>query len=218
MKRALQNKHKKWYQTMKWSAVFIMSVGMVLVGIVVYIQSLYLDYKVAKSTQQLYLEQVVPIMQQNTELKKQLSKKITLDKQQEAARSAKPKITYSSKWEEFKAAARKVASIYAYPSKVIIAQGALESAKGTSFFCVQRNNCLGIGAFDNNPGNAHYFQSMEHSIVAYIDLIKRNFPEAWANRNNADLVVRYLKHNTRGVQYATDPSYEAKVMSMEDYK
>jgi len=120
-------------------------------------------------------------------------------------------------WEEFVNAAIKVSKIYNYPAKVVIAQGALESARGSSNFCTQRHNCLGVGAFDSNPDNAYQYENKEQALVDYMKLIQRNFPEAWANRKNPDVVILKLKFNNQGLMYATDPAYITKVKAMPEW-
>jgi flagellum-specific peptidoglycan hydrolase FlgJ len=135
-----------------------------------------------------------------------------------SAVSPVPTTTPASKWLEFKQAAQKVAKIYNFPVKVILAQGALESAHGTSNYCVTRNNCLGIGAVDWNPDQAYTYENMEQSIVEYCRLIRKNFPQAWEARSNPDMVIFRLKVNRDGLMYATDPNYIDKVKSMEEWK
>lgn len=126
-------------------------------------------------------------------------------------------IPQPSKWLEFKQAAQKVAQIYNFPINVVLAQGALESAHGTSNYCVTRNNCLGIGAVDWNPDQAYTYENMEQSIVEYMRLIRKNFPQAWEARSNPDMVIFRLKINRDGLQYATDANYIDKVKSMPEW-
>jgi hypothetical protein len=125
--------------------------------------------------------------------------------------------TITNKWQDFEMAAKEVSSIYNFPVKVVLAQGALESHHGTSNFCQTRNNCLGIGAFDSNPDAALTFENMQQSIVEYMRLVRKNFPEAWANRDNPDVLIDKLEHNSRGNYFASDPDYDEKVTSMPEW-
>ncbi len=123
----------------------------------------------------------------------------------------------TTKWEEFKRAAREIAKIYNYPANVIIAQCALESARGTSNFAIERNNFCGIGAVDWDPGQAFKFENAQDCVIEYIRLVRRNFPEAYMNKEDPNKVLYYLKHNSDGVVYATDPDYITKVMSQPEW-
>ena len=120
-------------------------------------------------------------------------------------------------WEEFVVAVDKVAPMYNFPKNVVLAQGALESGRGNSTFSKERNNYLGIGAYDNDPGQAFHFENEEQCVIEYMRLIKRNFPEAWANRDNPEALLHALKVNEKGMMYATDPNYETKVKSMREW-
>lgn len=131
--------------------------------------------------------------------------------------SESPDPVAQNKWDEFVIASKKVCKIYNFPCQVVIAQGALESAHGRSNFCQHRNNCLGIGAYDDNPNNAFVYENMEQSVIQYMMLIKKTFPEAWANRSNPDMVIFRLKYNSNGSFYASDPNYVAKVKAMPEW-
>lgn len=131
---------------------------------------------------------------------------------------AKPtSIPSTDRWEEFKRSAREVAKIYNYPANVIIAQCALESARGTSNFAIDRNNFCGIGAVDWDPDQAFKFENAADCVIEYIHIIRRNFPEAYLNKEDPNKVLYLLKHNSRGVVYATDPDYISKVTSMPEW-
>lgn len=121
-------------------------------------------------------------------------------------------------WESMKAMARKLAPLYDYPANVIIAQMALESQRGTSRFCRERNNCLGIGAYDSNPDAAFSFDNKEQGIIEYMRLVKTRFPEAYAHRNNPEQLVNLLENNSMGRKYATDSAYVTKLMSLPEWK
>lgn len=132
------------------------------------------------------------------------------------AQSSSPEVRGG--WDEFVKAAHKVSDIYNFPVQVVLAQGALESSRGTSRFAVERNNFLGIGAFDSNPDAAFTFENPEQCVVEYMRLIRKNFPEAWENRENPEELLKKLKHNSKGNMYATDPNYVNKVMSMNEWR
>lgn len=118
-------------------------------------------------------------------------------------------------WDGFVQAVNKVAPMYDFPPNVVLAQGALESARGKSTFAKERNNYLGIGAYDADPNQAFRFENSEQCVIQYMQIIKRNFPEAWANRDNPEELLKALKSGKK--VYATDPEYVNKVMSMKEW-
>lgn len=124
----------------------------------------------------------------------------------------------ASKWEEFVAASYKVSKIYNYPVNVVLAQGALESGRGTSRYAIERNNFLGIGAYDSHPDLALAFENPEQCVIEYMRIIRTNFPEAWEKRENPDELLSLLKKNSNGRVYATDPDYISKVKSMDEWR
>lgn len=117
-------------------------------------------------------------------------------------------------WEEMKRMAVRLAPLYNYPARVIIAQMALESGRGTSKYCVKRNNCFGMGAYDSNPDKAFYFENKEQAILEYMRLIKNRYPEAYAQRENPEDMIRAIKAGG----YATDPHYIAKVTKLPEWR
>jgi hypothetical protein len=108
---------------------------------------------------------------------------------------------------------------------VIKAQGHLESGWGNSNFCIQRYNCLGIGAVDHDPNNAWSFDSYSESIFHYVLIIKKNFRKAWENRDDKEKYLYYLRYeNDNGYQYATDDyephdplKYEEKIVKLPEW-
>lgn len=120
-------------------------------------------------------------------------------------------------WEGMKQMARNIASLYNFPVNVILSQMALESARGTSNYCVERNNCFGIAAYDSNPDAAWTFENKEQGMIEYVRLIRETFPEAWAERSNPDRMIELLVSNSSGLQYATDPDYVAKLKSLPEW-
>lgn len=120
-------------------------------------------------------------------------------------------------WDGFVQAVHKIAPLYNFPENVVLAQGALESARGNSTFAKERNNYLGIGAYTEDPQKAFHFENSEQCVIAYMELLKRTFPEAWEKRENPEALLKALKVNSRGKQYATDKNYVEKVMSMREW-
>lgn len=125
--------------------------------------------------------------------------------------------TPSEDWEGFKDSARKIASIYNFPAKVVIAQAALESQRGTSNLAVTRKNFLGIGAYDWNPNEAFTYENKEQCLIEYMNTIRKNFPEAWDSRDNPEKLLHLLVKNSNGNYYASDPRYVQKVTSMKEW-
>jgi flagellum-specific peptidoglycan hydrolase FlgJ len=117
-------------------------------------------------------------------------------------------------WESMKLMAKRLAPLYNFPAKVIIAQMALESGRGTSKYCVQRNNCFGMGAYDSNPDSAFTFENKEQAILEYMRLIKNRYPEAYAQRENPEEMIVAIKDGG----YATDPHYVAKVTKLPEWR
>ena len=129
-----------------------------------------------------------------------------------------PMLARQETWEDFLNAAQEIAPIYNYPVKVVIAQAALESARGKSKYARERNNYFGLNAVDANPDQAYWYENARQSIIDYMITIRANFPEAWANRHNPEELVRLLKENSFGTMYASDPHYVSKVMSMKEWR
>jgi flagellum-specific peptidoglycan hydrolase FlgJ len=123
----------------------------------------------------------------------------------------------SDKWSEFIKAVHKVAPMFNFPEKVVIAQCAHESAHGTSEFAQLRNNFCGIGAFTDTPDMAYSYENAEQCVIDYMITIRSNFPEAWASRNNPEQLLNLLENNSWGLMYATDTSYVSEVMSMPEW-
>lgn len=128
-----------------------------------------------------------------------------------------PEMPPTKGWEGFERAVDRIAPLYNFPKNVVLAQAALESAHGNSNFSKDRNNYLGIGAYDSDPNQAFRFENSEQCVIEYMRIIKRNFPEAWAQRDNPEALLKALKVNSKGMMYATDPLYVQKVMSMREW-
>lgn len=132
-------------------------------------------------------------------------------------------------WNDFVSVATKVAEAEGYPVAVLLAQAALEtgrnvSSPGNNFFGIKGQGNAGTqnlktwedygqGRVDVNANFAAY-KTPEDSVRAYIDLIKRNYPKAWALRDNPVEMVKAIKAGG----YATDPAYVAKVTSTPEFK
>lgn len=124
----------------------------------------------------------------------------------------------NDKWEQFVAGAKIASDVNNFPLKVILAQCALESARGTKL--IKPNNFCGIGAYDKDPyGYAWTFENPAQTAFAYMGIIKKNFPTAWAHRDNPDLMIKYIKYDpATNLVYATDPDYVSKVMSTPEWR
>lgn len=129
-------------------------------------------------------------------------------------------------WEEFKQVAQKVAQEEGYPVAVLLGQAAQEtgrnvsSAPGYNFFGIK-----GPGQtlktwedYGNGPvtvmANFRAYNSPEDSIRDYINLIKNNYPQAWALRDNPTAMIQAIKAGG----YATDPNYVNAVTNTPEFK
>lgn len=121
------------------------------------------------------------------------------------------------RWERLKHAIRNISQYYHINPKLGIAQAALESARGTSEYCIQRNNCFGIAAYTDNPDAAWYFNSIEEGVIEYYRLQRNNFPEAWAAKDDPAQMLQLLENNSDGLMYATDPDYVYLIESMPEW-
>lgn len=128
---------------------------------------------------------------------------------------------YGPLWITFLNDARSVAQKEDYPISVIVGQGALESAHGTSNFAKTRFNFFGFDAYTNNPGAAKPYPSALASIQDYVNLIKNGnggsnklYLQAYANRSDPVKMVELIKAGG----YATDPAYVSKVTSIPEFK
>lgn len=118
-------------------------------------------------------------------------------------------------WEAFKRAAHKLAPLYNYPAKVVIAQAALESARGTSRFAQERNNYFGFTCYDRDPEKyCAHFDSIDEGIIEYLRLIKYRYPNAYAQRANPDRMIELIHKGG----FATDPDYVAKIKSLPEWR
>lgn len=105
---------------------------------------------------------------------------------------------------------------YGIPWETVMAQGILESAAGTSYFAVNRNNFFGIGAFDSNPNNAFSYATPSEGWRGYYE----NIVKTSVYRANGVFVqptvtdpYAYLRA-IKAAGYATDPQYVPKVSQL----
>ena len=118
-----------------------------------------------------------------------------------------------SKWDQIVVLSTRMAKEQDFPLSVLLSQAALESGRGTSYFCQTRNNCFGINAVDANPNMAHGYQTLEQGIQAYINLIKFNYTLAYNNRANPYTMIELIKAGG----YASDPAYVKKVTARPEF-
>jgi hypothetical protein len=116
-------------------------------------------------------------------------------------------------WERFQREAVRQAKAYKFPAQVLIAQGALESARGQSELAVNRNNFLGINAVDNNPDAAFSFESPEACVQYWVKMISKRYTDAWNNRHDPVKMVEYIKAGG----YASAYNYVEKVVSQPEF-
>src|SRR5574343_472259 len=129
-------------------------------------------------------------------------------------------------WDSFVQIAKKVAQEEGYPAAVLLGQAAQEtgrnvqSAPGYNFFGIK-----GPGQtlktwedYGNGPvsvmANFKTYRSPEDSIRDYVNLIKNNYPQAWALRDNPVAMIQAIKAGG----YATDPNYVAAVTNTPEFK
>lgn len=144
------------------------------------------------------------------ETKKQYQ--VLIKKEREEARQAY--LNSISGWQRFKEEIMRLSKIHHFSPNVPIAQCALESARGTSYFAINRNNFCGIGAYDHDPNQAFTFESPEAHANYWVKLIKNNYKSAWQVRNKPyDMVVKIKQGG-----YASSPTYVTKVTSMAEFK
>lgn len=127
-------------------------------------------------------------------------------------------VKQAENWQDFINSAMKIAPIYNYPVKLLLAQAALESNRGLSNYAKQRNNYFGMNAVDWNPDAAYWYENQEQSIVDYLITIRANFPEAWQHRDNPELMLQLMQRNDSGTIYASDPAYVQKVMNQPEWR
>lgn len=118
-------------------------------------------------------------------------------------------------WGDFVTAVQEIAPIFDFPVKVAVAMGAHESAYGTSMLAQVKNNYYGLNAVDWDPFNSAWsFANQKECIIRYMQLIKYEYPEAYANRDNPELMLKLIKQGG----YASDPLYYYKVTQLPEWK
>ena len=105
---------------------------------------------------------------------------------------------------------------YGIPWETVMAQGILESAAGTSYFAVSRNNFFGIGAFDSNPDNAYSFDTPTDGWRGYYENIKNTATYRNHGVFSGDTITDPYAYAQaiKDAGYATDSDYVAKVSSL----
>lgn len=127
-----------------------------------------------------------------------------------------PKPAADLEWEDMKLIAVKVARKYDIHPSVLVAMTALESGRGSSYYCRERNNCWGIGAFDSNPDNAFRFASFQEGVEYLAKMLcnpKGRYALACAVRHDPYAMVREIK----AAGYASSPTYVEKVTSLKEF-
>lgn len=133
-------------------------------------------------------------------------------------------------WADFTESAMKVSKEEGYPLSVLLGQVAIETgrdpknAPGNNWFGIKGSGTAGTqrlatweadsrGRAYNTYANFAVYNSIDDAIRAYINLIKTNYPRAWANRDNPTKMIQEIKNSG----YATDPDYISKVMSTPEF-
>ncbi len=132
-------------------------------------------------------------------------------------------------WSSFVESAKRVAQESGFPLSVILGQAALETGRkhspGNNYFGIKGSGNAGTqdlatqeatagGEFYNTRSNFAAYKSPEDSVRAYVDLIKRRYPDAYAQKDNPDAMIGAIKAGG----YATDPTYVQKVMSTPEFR
>ena len=135
----------------------------------------------------------------------------------------------SADWNNFVTAAKKIANESGFPLSVILGQAALETGRkampGNNFFGIKGTGNAGTqdlatkeadaeGNLYDTRSNFAAYLNPEDSIKAYIDLIRKGFPKAYAERKDPTKMIQEIKRGG----YATDPLYVQKVMSTPEFQ
>lgn len=146
-----------------------------------------------------------------TEIEKELQGKLAIKIIKEVRRDTASSISILT-WDDFQKLAVNIAREYDIPPSVMIAQAALETARGTSKRAREDNNYFGLCAYsDDSPGCR--FSSVEEGVRFYARLIKYDYQWAYEARHNPYEMIRRIK----ALGYATDPHYVDKVTSMAEF-
>lgn len=174
-------------------------------------QDAFNQVKIASANDELQNFRVVELSQTSKEQEEELKRWRTKFEAEVAAVFTDKK---AEDWQQFIRMAQAIAPIYDYPVKVLVAQAALESARGTSRWAVERNNFFGYRCYDNREYEmCSWFTSPYEGMIEYIRLIRDKYPEAYALRKDPDAMIKAIKAGG----YATDPLYVTKVMSMPEW-
>ena len=131
-------------------------------------------------------------------------------------------------WESFVQQVAELAPQYGVNPAIILGQAAIEtgrnpnSAPGNNWFGIKGYGSAGTqnlatkeesgGQMYSTNANFAKFSSIKDAIESYLKLLERNFPEAWAARQNPEEMVQHLR------RYATDSNYISKVSNTPEFK
>lgn len=118
-------------------------------------------------------------------------------------------------WEDMKVVMVKTARKYDIHPSVLVAMTALESARGNSYLCRTRNNCWGLGAFDNDPNQAFHFSSFQEGAEYIVRMLATDprYSQAYAERHDPYAMIREIK----AAGYASSPMYVEKITSLSEW-
>lgn len=136
----------------------------------------------------------------------------------------------NSNWSQFVDRAKAIAQKNDFPVQVLLGQAALETgrdpnkAPGNNWFGIKGSGPAGSqnlatqeagtnGMYKTNA-NFRAYQSPDDSIQDYINLIKTQYPQAYAFKNNPQAMIQAIHQGG----YATDPNYANKVMSTPEFR
>lgn len=133
-------------------------------------------------------------------------------------------------WDDFVKLAGEVAAEEDYPLSVLLGQAAQEtgrnvgSAPGHNFFGHKGTGPAGSQLLNtwedygqgrvNIKANFKAYNSPKEAIQDYVNLIKRNYPQAYALKDNPEAMIAAIKAGG----YATDPNYVQGVMGTPEFQ
>lgn len=139
------------------------------------------------------------------------------------------KLDPSNPWQDFINRAERVSKAEDFPPGVLLGQAAIESgrakaAPGNNFFGLKGTGNAGrnmLATQEYGP-NGYYttasgfaaFKTPEDAMRAYINLIKKNYPQAYAQRQDPMAMLQAI----RAGGYATSPTYVQSVSSTPEFK
>lgn len=119
---------------------------------------------------------------------------------------------------------------YGINALLLFAQAANESAYGTSYYAMNRNNLFGIAAYDDNPNNASTFSNASESILQqaaiylrrYVDTDSAvNFGPSFGNKGGG-ITTKYASDIYYGltiasIAYSCDKQYNNNSGTLTDF-